>query len=136
MSTEPTDRLGSGKPMPLGVNHIHFFHQGVVRQVGPSPSDLGIVQRQKRQLAAPIKSSQSLDLVPTETAFAVIDHDVGSGSVRGRRQMVFGRLAIVGVGCGSHCGFTFAFDCALYEGNRPKGLTGGSSSPEIVQRIG
>ncbi len=81
-----TDRCGAPTPIAVSVDEAHLLHQPIGRQVGPALGDFGSVQRQVRQLSLAIPPRQLSDLGGADAAVAVVDDDIGVGSLVGIGQ--------------------------------------------------
>jgi len=68
------------------VDEAHFFHQPIVRQVGPALGDVETVQRQIRKFVLAVPPRQFADLCGADAAVAVVDDDVGVGTLVGSWQ--------------------------------------------------
>lgn len=77
MATQITNRRGTGVLLSVSVHHDHVPHQFVAVQTGKSFVDVRVVKGEKRESSRSIPTSEPLDLPPTETALAVVNHNVG-----------------------------------------------------------
>ena len=70
----------------VGVDDAHFFEQAVVRQVGPTGGDFGVMQREVRQFFLAVPPGELVDLGRADAAVAIVEDDVSVGVLVGHKK--------------------------------------------------
>ena len=69
----------------LVIDDYHFGHHSIVRQIGKALGHLGIMKRQVRKPRLAIPPRQLANLSRANAALAVVNYDVASRALGGRR---------------------------------------------------
>ena len=76
-SGKVADRVGSSVSTTRSIDHEHLFHHRVMRQIGVTVGDPGVMQGDKSEaISTAIETSQLFDLRAAEVALAVVNHDI------------------------------------------------------------